>query len=209
MAEGKKAVLLYCDLIHTVEKMDDETAGLFFKHYLRYINDKNPETDNMLIDIAFESVKQNLKRDLIKWDERAQRSRINGALGGRPRKNPTKPSGLNKNPDKPKKPDTVNATVIVNDILLEKETKEVFNYWLDYRKEIKKPIKSQRTLKSLAKKIQSEGAKNSKLVIEQSIQNGWQGLFWDKQQTSKEKNLAPKKEKVNAALLMHKKHGFN
>ncbi len=68
MATGKKSVLLYCDLIHTIEKMDDETAGQFFKHYLRYINDKNPKTDNLVVELTFENVKQNLKRDLLKWE---------------------------------------------------------------------------------------------------------------------------------------------
>ena len=85
MAEGKKSVLLYCDLIHTIEKMDNETAGLFFKHYLRYINDKNPKTDNLIVDISFESVKQNLKRDLQKWEKRSDNSRLNGLKGGRPK----------------------------------------------------------------------------------------------------------------------------
>jgi hypothetical protein len=89
MAEGKKSVLLYCDLIHTIEKMDNETAGQFFKHYLRYINDLNPETDNLLVDITFESVKQNLKRDLKKWETRAEKSRENGKKGGRPPKEET------------------------------------------------------------------------------------------------------------------------
>ena len=80
MAENKKSVLLYCDIIHTIEKMDNETAGEFFKHYLRYINDQNPTTKNLIIDIAFESVKQNLKRDLKKWEQRAEKSRANGFI---------------------------------------------------------------------------------------------------------------------------------
>jgi hypothetical protein len=33
MAEGKKSVLLYCDLIHTIEKMDNETAGQFLHRF--------------------------------------------------------------------------------------------------------------------------------------------------------------------------------
>jgi hypothetical protein len=128
MAEGKKSVLLYCDLIHTIEKMDNETAGQFFKHYLRYINDLNPETDNLLVDITFESVKQNLKRDLKKWETRAEKSRENGKKGGRPPKEETQET--QQVILKPKKPvkDTVTVTVTdtvnVNDILLKKETKE-------------------------------------------------------------------------------------
>jgi len=111
MANGKKSVLLYCDLIHTIEKMKDEDAGQFFKHYLRYINDLNPETDNPIVDITFESVKQNLKRDLKKWEERAEKSRENGSLGGRPKKEPKKPTGLLENQTGKNKPVTVNVTV--------------------------------------------------------------------------------------------------
>tara|TARA_R110000803_G_scaffold163504_2_gene227186 strand:+ start:163 stop:801 length:639 start_codon:yes stop_codon:yes gene_type:complete len=113
MADNKKSVLLYCDIIHTIEKMNNETAGQFFKHYLRYINDKDPKTDNLIVDIAFESVKQNLKRDLIKWEQRAEKSRANGKLGGRPalEKKPKKPSGLKNNLTEPRKPDTVTVTV--------------------------------------------------------------------------------------------------
>lgn len=113
MAKDKKSVLLYCDLIHTVEKMDNETAGLFFKHYLRYVNDLNPQTDNLIVDLTFESVKQNLKRDLKKWEERAEKSRVNGSLGGRPKKEPKKPTGLLENQTGLKKP--VKDTVTVND----------------------------------------------------------------------------------------------
>lgn len=114
MATGKKSVLLYCDLIHTVEKLSNEDAGELFKHYLRYINDLDPITDNVMVDVIFESIKQNLKRDLQKWEARAERSKENGKLGGRPKK-PKKPSGLNKNPTEPRKPDTVTVTDTVND----------------------------------------------------------------------------------------------
>jgi len=65
--ENKKSVLLYCDIIHTVNKLDNENAGLLFKHYLNYINDLEPEAPNLLVEIAFEPIKQNLKRDLNKW----------------------------------------------------------------------------------------------------------------------------------------------
>jgi len=68
MAENKKSVLLYCDIIHTVEQLDDSDAGLLFKHYLRYINDQNPEPPSKLVQIVFEPIKQNLKRDLLKWE---------------------------------------------------------------------------------------------------------------------------------------------
>lgn len=69
MAQTKKSIVLYCDLIHTIEKLTDEQAGQFFKHYLRYVNDLDPEAPNVFIDAIFESTKQQLKRDLRKWEE--------------------------------------------------------------------------------------------------------------------------------------------
>ena len=74
MAENKKSVLLYCDIIHTVEELEDSDAGLLFKHYLRYINDQNPEPPSKLIKIVFEPIKQNLKRDLKKWEAKSVRN---------------------------------------------------------------------------------------------------------------------------------------
>ena len=64
MAENKKSVLIYCDLIHTVEHLPDELAGKLFKHILEYVNDRDPQTDDVLLKIAFEPIKQQLKRDL-------------------------------------------------------------------------------------------------------------------------------------------------
>jgi hypothetical protein len=43
MAKNKKSFVLYCDLIHTIEKLSNEQAGELFKHILRYVNDKDPE----------------------------------------------------------------------------------------------------------------------------------------------------------------------
>lgn len=76
MAENKKSFLLYVDLIHTVEKLPDEYAGKLFKHLLQYVNDQNPVTDDIVVNIAFEPIKQSLKRDLLRWDQtREKRSK--------------------------------------------------------------------------------------------------------------------------------------
>lgn len=71
MAQDKKSVLLYCDIIHVVSQLSDEEAGQLFKHYLEYINDQNPEPPSKLIQIVFEPIKQNLKRDLKKWQSKS------------------------------------------------------------------------------------------------------------------------------------------
>ena len=74
MAEGKKAFILYCDLLHTVDKLTDEQAGDLFKHILKYVNDQHPQPNNFITEIAFEPVKQQLKRDLKQYEQKqAQR----------------------------------------------------------------------------------------------------------------------------------------
>lgn len=77
MASNKKSVLLYCDIIHTVEELSDVDAGKLFKHYLRYINDKNPDPPSKLIKIVFEPIKQGLKRDLKKWEKTSEKNSAN------------------------------------------------------------------------------------------------------------------------------------
>ena len=47
MAKDKKSFILYCDLIYTVDQLTDEQSGRLFKHILHYVNDKNPETDDV------------------------------------------------------------------------------------------------------------------------------------------------------------------
>jgi hypothetical protein len=69
MAKDKKSFILYSDAIHTVEKLSDTDAGQLLKHLLRYVNDQNPTTDNALVEIAFEPIKQQLKRDLVKFED--------------------------------------------------------------------------------------------------------------------------------------------
>lgn len=81
MAEGKNGVIVYCDWIHTIEKLNDEQAGKVFKHFLRYINDENPQADDILTDVAFEPMKQSLKRDLNKWEQTKEIKSDSGKLG--------------------------------------------------------------------------------------------------------------------------------
>ena len=74
MADDKKSFLLYCDLIHTVTKIPNEQAGKLFKHVLSYVNDEDPETDDVIVDLVFEPIKRQLKRDLDKYEKRRQKN---------------------------------------------------------------------------------------------------------------------------------------
>ena len=72
MAEDKKSFLLYVDLIHTVKKLPKEKIGDLFLTILEYVNDMNPTVDDILVEIAFEPIKQQLKRDLRQWEEKIE-----------------------------------------------------------------------------------------------------------------------------------------
>ncbi len=117
MAENKRSFLLYADLIHTVNKLPDKEAGVLMKLILSYVNDENPDIDSydFVIQIAFEPIKQQLKRDLQKYQNIVERNKINGSKGGRPKK-AKKPSGLIGNPKEPRKADSGNDTVNGSDM---------------------------------------------------------------------------------------------
>lgn len=61
----------------------------------------------------------------------------------------------------------------------EKNEKElILDRWIEYRKQIKKPIK-EATQETILTKMQNYTEEQCKFVIDNSIENGWQGLFWD------------------------------
>jgi hypothetical protein len=105
------------------------------------VNDEHPESDDLLLTIAFESIKTQLKRDLKKYEKYIEKQKVNGALGGRPRKtqdNPEVNSETQKTQaffSKPKKADNDNdndnVTVNVNDIIVVSTTdkKKTFKNW--------------------------------------------------------------------------------
>jgi hypothetical protein len=68
MAENKKSFILYADLIHTVKKMPKDKAGELFLIILQYVNDENPVVEDMVIDLVFEPIKRQMKRDLKKYE---------------------------------------------------------------------------------------------------------------------------------------------
>ncbi|MEI6059414.1 MAG: DUF6291 domain-containing protein [Bacteroidota bacterium] len=113
MAENKKSFVLYCDIIHMVEQLPPDKAGELFLHILRYVNDKNPETSDLIVNIAFEPIKQQLKRDLVKYETYIEKQRDNGKRGGRPHKE-DKSQKTQPFFGEPKKADNVNVNDNVN-----------------------------------------------------------------------------------------------
>ena len=75
MAENKKSFILYCDQKGVWDKLDDAQAGRLVKHIIAYVNDENPVAPDFVTELAFEPIKQSLKRDLRKW-EKQQEQRV-------------------------------------------------------------------------------------------------------------------------------------
>lgn len=67
--EGKKSFILYTDMIHTVKKLSVGQRADLFMAILEYVNDLNPDVKDPIIDLVFEPIKFQLKRDLKKWEE--------------------------------------------------------------------------------------------------------------------------------------------
>lgn len=90
MASGKNSFVLYCDLIHVVKKLPKDKAGELLITILEYVNDLNPVVQDFTVELVFEPIKQQLKRDLIKWEggkpERVQKAHNAGVASGEARR---------------------------------------------------------------------------------------------------------------------------
>lgn len=68
--------------------LPDDVAGKLIKHIFAYVNDEYPETDDLILQLAFEPIKMQLKRDLRDWEEKKDSRSINGKIGNLKRWNP-------------------------------------------------------------------------------------------------------------------------
>jgi len=138
MAKDKTSFILYCDQQGVFNKLPDEIAGKLIKHIFAYVNDENPPCDDLLLTIAFEPIKTQLKRDLRKYDDYIDKQKFNGAKGGRPKKEETtqitQPFF-----QEPKKADNVNDTdndnvkdiKVKRDVFIKPSIVEIKNYMLE------------------------------------------------------------------------------
>jgi hypothetical protein len=91
--------------------------------------------DSVITKIAFEPIKQALKRDLDKYESIRKRNSDNGSKGGRPTK-PKETQTTQPFHKKPKKADSDSGSDIVIDSV-KQEYKLAFDLWVQYKKEKK------------------------------------------------------------------------
>jgi|TARA_R100000084_G_scaffold106637_1_gene65165 hypothetical protein len=182
MAKDKKAFVAYCDWLESFEELTDEEAGKLIKHLLRYVNDQNPEPPDRITQMCFIPIKQSLKRDLRKYEERAERSRLNGAKGGRPKTQKTQQViSEPKKPDRDTDSDSVTDTdrvikIIEQHSLLDDSLAQVFEEFIQHRKQLKKPM-TKIAISRMVAKLNKYDARTAEQMLVQSMENGWVGIF--------------------------------
>ena len=85
MAKDKKSFILYVDQKDLFNKLPDEIAGKLIKHIYSYVSDENPKSDDLIVEIAFEPIKQQLKRDLKLFEEKRVKRSEAGLAGANKR----------------------------------------------------------------------------------------------------------------------------
>ena len=121
MAENKKSFIAYVDWKDTFNALPDEKAGQLVKYLFAYVSDENPNSDDILINAVFANIKQQLKRDLVKWNstssQRSEIGRLGGVKSGEARQSKmkqTKQLVKSRSKTKQNEHDTVNVNDTVN-----------------------------------------------------------------------------------------------
>jgi hypothetical protein len=120
MAQNKKSFVLYSDVQGLINKLPDDVAGRLFKHIFAYVNDENPISDDILLNVAFEPIKMQLKRDLVKWENQIEQRRQAGIKSAESRKR----NATTVNERSISSTDNVNVNVNVNDTVNVNENKK-------------------------------------------------------------------------------------
>ena len=193
MAENKKAFVAYCDWLESFEELTDEEAGKLAKHLFRYVNDLNPEAPDRMTKMCFIPIKQSLKRDLLKYEERAERARINGLKGGRPKTQKTQ-SVISE----PRKADRVTVTdrdsvKVINkkgDYFSNEKLNQCFSLWLKMCEE-KGKNRTTTSIEAIVMKMQYKTTEQNITEVEQALENGWLNLYSIKPKTYDKKTEKP------------------
>ena len=85
MAKDKKGFILYADQKALFDQLPNEKAGELIKFIFSYVNDENPITEDLIIKLAFTPIQQQLKRDLVKYEETKEKRSQAGKAGANKR----------------------------------------------------------------------------------------------------------------------------
>ena len=209
MAQGKKSFVFYNDWGEIFKALPKSKGYDLLIHLLAYVNDENPQTKDVLVKSTFASIKNQLKRDLIKWDELKEKRIESGRKGGlrRAEKMKQKQATLS-NAKQSLANQAVNVNVNGNVNVLHKR-KEGFNKTLTpflekYDQKMINEFTSYWTEHNLnGKKMRYEYSKNQPFDISRRL-----STWLKNQEKFKKEKSSAKKEKVSAAEILHEKYGI-
>jgi hypothetical protein len=95
MATNKKSFIMYTNWKEMFETIPDEQAGKLIKHVFQYVNDEEPETDDVLIKALFSAIKPALKDDLKRWEKQREQRSEAGKRSAEKRKDKRKSTTVN------------------------------------------------------------------------------------------------------------------
>ena len=195
MAENKKSFVLYSDQRTLIELLNNEQAGVLLKHIFAYVNDENPICTDQLINIAFEPIKQQFKRDLVKWNKTKEGRSIAGKASAEAKKlnkiqqTSTNVNKVQQSSTKSTVNDNVNVNVndnVIKDINTFDFKKscmslgielDIINDWLLVRKG--KKASNTKTAFDLIKSELSKTTLSANECIKIAVQNSWSGFKSD------------------------------
>lgn len=83
MAEDKKSFLVYHDIKPILDKLSNEQVGILFRAMVDYSTERTePDFGDLALELTFIPIKQQLDRNLEKWDEIKEKRTEAGRKGG-------------------------------------------------------------------------------------------------------------------------------
>ena len=193
MAEDKKGFILYADQKELFSQLPDELAGKLIKHIMAYVNDEDPVSDNIIINIAFTPIKLQLKRDLVKFEQTKDRRSNAGKIGAEKRwKTIAKDSNRINGIAKDSKRKQVIAKMTVTDNVKENDIhiysffnslidygfeKDLCTEWMKVRKD-KKATNTLTAFKGFIKEVEKNG-NDINFILRTCIERSWKGFNSD------------------------------
>jgi len=177
-----KSFIVHKDSLSVLDDLTDEQCGQLFRAIKAYqLNE--PIDLPSIVKVAFSPFRSQFIRDNDKYQNIVERNKNNGAKGGRPKK-PKEPNGLSGNPEKPQKADSVSKSDSDSNkdskgkvlVIPDGINQTAWTEWLSYRITKKKPV-SQKAATKQFKLLSNYAFDVQQQIIDQSIQNDYQGLF--------------------------------
>jgi len=174
----RSSFIIHFDSLSVLDELDDDQAGKLFKAIKALHLEEDIELDP-LTKIALNPFKNQFARDDIKYQEMCERNKKiamdrhakKSTSRNKSKRNVTKSTDNDSDSDSDSKSDSDKQLIIPDGI-----NQNAWNEWVNYRKDKKKPVSKAAAVKQF-KVLLKYKLDEQQLVINQSIQNDYQGLF--------------------------------